>query len=72
MAKRDPLIGAKIVAIRPATKEEKKGFMWHRDFMIIELDTGALLFASSDDEMNDAGTLNYGFDNKIYTLTKKG
>lgn len=66
-----PLIGASIVDIRPAMKSEKKALMWHDDFMVVELDSGALLFASSDDEMNEAGTLNYSLGDKIYTLTKK-
>lgn len=71
VSKRDPLIGAFIVAIRPATAEEKHSMMWHRDFMVIELNTGVAIFASSDEEMNDAGVLNYTHGGNTYSIFKK-
>jgi hypothetical protein len=73
MAKRDPLMGAVIINVRPATAAEKSEMMWPRahDFMVIELSTGAQIFASSDDEFNAPGSLHYNFEGKTYTLVKR-
>jgi hypothetical protein len=71
MAKRsDPLLGAVVADVRPATAAEKREMMWP-DFMVIVLSSGARIFAASDDEFNDAGVLNYHYEGKTYTLTKR-
>jgi hypothetical protein len=64
----DKLVGATIVRIRTSTAQERKAFMWSKPFIVIELSTGALIFASSDEEMNESGVLNYSDKNGVYTL----
>lgn len=70
----DPLLGAIIVDIRPATAEDKRKIGWRADYMVIELSSGALLFAASDLEFNDAGVLNYidVRDGQVRTLVPPG
>lgn len=54
------LIGRKITNIRPITKKEREleGWEnWHSATAVIELDNGIILYPSSDDEGNSAGTL---------------
>lgn len=62
MAKKDMIIGAKIVRVRKMTNAELRregwdGFRGHEIPTVVELDTGVTLFASRDDECNGPGTL---------------
>ena len=70
----DPLLGAIIVDIRPATAADKSAIGWRANYMVIELSSGAILFASSDLEFNDAGVLNYvdARDGQVRTLVPPG
>lgn len=60
-------VGKKIVKIRPFTKEELDFEGWDEDHgtagSVIELDNGAKIYASSDDEGNSPGTL-FGVNKK--------
>jgi len=51
------LIGRTIVAVRYMSAQEAGEMCWFHRAMIVELDDGTLLFASADEEMNDAGVL---------------
>ncbi len=60
------LIGKKIVRLRPMTKNEREDEGWenhHSATSVIELEGGILIYPSSDDEGNGAGTL-FGKDGK--------
>lgn len=57
-----PILGAKIVAIRPMTKKEadQEGFEFggrHDAPMVLELDNGLAIYALADEEGNGPGTL---------------
>ena len=71
------IIGKKIVCIRPMTKKERDAEGWDNDgsaTSVIELDNGTLIYPSSDDEGNGAGTL-FGKDKDgktFYVYTKDG
>lgn len=69
------LIGKKIVRIRPMTNKEREEEGWHNDnsaTSVIELEGGILIYPSSDDEGNNAGTL-FGKDGKksFYIFSKE-
>lgn len=51
------LVGRTIVSARYMTKSEADGFGWHTRPLVLLLDDGMSIFASSDDEGNDAGAL---------------
>lgn len=51
------LVGRKIISARYMTKDEAKGFGWHTRPLVLLLDDGTSIFASSDDEGNGAGAL---------------
>lgn len=51
------LTGRIITAVRYMNAEERDALDWHRSTLIIELDDGNSLWASADDEGNDAGAL---------------
>ena len=55
-----PMIGAKIVHIRPMTDKELQQEGWTRDFhapAVIILDNGYKIYASQDEEGNGPGAL---------------
>lgn len=51
------LIGVRIANIRPMTKKEQTAEGWFSPATVIELENGVKLYASRDDEGNDAGVL---------------
>lgn len=51
------LIGVRIANIRPMTKKEQTAEGWFRPATVIELENGVKLYASRDDEGNDAGMI---------------
>ena len=53
------LIGKKIVEIHPMTAKEKEAEGWEGSgaTCVIKLEDGTLIYPSSDDEGNNAGTL---------------
>ena len=61
------LLGRKIVAVRYLDKEEADRLGWYGRSVVIHLDNGHLVWASSDDEGNDAGAL-FTTDPKADTL----
>jgi hypothetical protein len=64
----DNVTGQKIVKVRPMTEEEKDREGWYRGTTVLELSNGVLLYASSDEEGNDAGAM-FGIDkNKSFML----
>lgn len=68
--KRNPLIGRKIVDVRPMTAFEQNQEGWetrHKATRVLVLDNGDKIYPSSDDEGNDAGTL-FGMDKKGKTF----
>jgi len=71
------LIGQKIVKIRPITQKEREQEGGWDNFdsatSVIELENGVLIYPSSDDEGNCAGTL-FGKDSKgntFYVFSKE-
>jgi len=52
-----PLIGQKIVGIRPMTQKEMSDNYWSSPATVIVLENGIKLYASSDEEGNDAGVI---------------
>ena len=59
------LVGAKVMMVRPMTKEEMDREGWHKDRhgfpTVICLDNGVILYPSRDSEGNGAGAL-FGYD----------
>jgi len=54
----DNIIGAKIRAVRLMTKDELEAQGWDYETVVaIELDNGAVLYPSQDDEGNGGGAL---------------
>lgn len=53
----DLLQGRKIVSVRYMTQREANDLGWGSRTVVLELDNGLLVYPSSDDEGNDAGTL---------------
>lgn len=51
------LLGKKIVAVRYLSKEEAEDLGWTHRCVVLQLDDGNLIFPSSDDEGNNAGSL---------------
>jgi hypothetical protein len=51
------LIGRTIVAVRYMSVQEAREMCWFHRAMIVELNDGTRMFASADEEMNDAGVL---------------
>ena len=51
------LLNRKIVGVRYLDKEEANKLGWYGRSVILELDNGHLVWASRDDEGNDAGAL---------------
>lgn len=54
---RKHLKGRTIKNVRYMEPNESDGLMWHSRSIVLELDNGTLLYPSSDDEGNNAGTL---------------
>jgi hypothetical protein len=57
----DNIVGQKIVKVRPMTDKERDKEGWCRGTTVLELSNGVLLYASSDEEGNDAGAM-FGVD----------
>lgn len=53
----DRLVGRTIVAISYMSDEEAQHMGWAHRPVVMQLDDGSLLWASADDEGNDAGAL---------------
>jgi hypothetical protein len=53
----EALVGRRIVAVRYMTKREASELAWQNRPLLLELDDGSRLYASADEEMNDAGVL---------------
>lgn len=51
------LVGKKIVSVGYLLKDETESLGWHHSSLAIELDDGTVIYASRDDEGNDAGAL---------------
>jgi len=51
------LLKRKIVAVRYISQDEADAFGWSRRSVAFRLDNGVWVFASSDDEGNEAGAL---------------
>jgi len=51
------LLGKKIVKVRYLSQQEAEDMGWCSRCVVIELDDGNLIYPSSDDEGNSAGTL---------------
>jgi hypothetical protein len=60
----DEIIGQIIKEIRPMTKKEQEKEGWSRGTTVIVLGNGILLYASRDEEGNDAGAM-FGADNEV-------
>ena len=52
---KDPLIGKKIVKMRPMTDEEMEAEGWTQSTTVLVLNDGTLLYASMDPEGNGPG-----------------
>jgi len=53
----DNVIGQTITQVRPMTKKEQDSEGWYRGTTVIVLGNGVKLYASSDEEGNDAGAM---------------
>lgn len=53
----DNVIGQTITQVRPMTDKERDKEGWYRGTTVIVLGNGVLLYASSDEEGNDAGAM---------------
>lgn len=53
----DMLVGKRIKAVGYMTKDEAKSHEWYERAILIELEDGTLLYPSSDDEGNSAGSI---------------
>jgi hypothetical protein len=62
----NPFVGQTIVNVRPMTQEEIDAEGWYSGTTVIELSNGVRIYASRDEEGNDAGCL-FGRDNKGVT-----
>jgi hypothetical protein len=51
------LAGRRIVAVRYMTAREANELVWQNRPLVLELDDGSRVYASADEEMNDAGVL---------------
>lgn len=61
------LTGKRIKAVRYLTEGEASSLGWHSRSVVFELDNGVLVWASADDEGNDAGAL-FTTDKRVCTL----
>ena len=61
------LAGKTIKAVRYLTQQEAKSLGWDTRSVVFELDNGVLVWASADDEGNDAGAL-FTTDKRVCTL----
>lgn len=57
LAAQQQLLGRKIVKVRYLTEQEADELGWGTRCVVIQLDDGNLIYPSSDDEGNDAGSL---------------
>jgi len=64
------LLGRTIVGCRYMSREEAEGMDWYSRPLVLELDDGALVFPSRDDEGNDGGALfgNRGDENLTFPV----
>ena len=53
----DNVIGQTITQVRPMTDKERDKEGWYRGTTVLVLGNGVLLYASRDDEGNDAGAM---------------
>ena len=53
----DMLVGRKIVRARYMSEGEKESMGWRNRPIVLQLDDGNMIYASSDDEGNDAGAM---------------
>jgi len=53
----DMLVGRKIVRARYMSEVEKESMGWRNRPVVLQLDDGNMIYASSDDEGNDAGAI---------------
>jgi hypothetical protein len=60
----DEIIGQTIKEIRPMTQREQDKEGWSRGTTVIVLGNGVLLYASRDEEGNDAGAM-FGANNGV-------
>jgi hypothetical protein len=67
-----PLVGRTIRRVRYLNDEEQSNVGWDRSAVMIELDDGALLFPSQDDEGNGPGALFIQPGTKTQTLPEGG
>jgi hypothetical protein len=51
------LVGRRIVAVRYMTARDANELVWQNRPLVLELDDGSRVYASADEEMNDAGVL---------------
>jgi hypothetical protein len=63
----DLIIGTAVVRIRKMTKEELEREGWNEPSMAVELSSGAIIYASRDEEGNGPGAL-FGWDGE-HTIT---
>lgn len=63
-----PLIGRTIKQVSYLIPVEQEQLGWQRSSLVIQLDDDTLLFASADDEGNDAGALFISHGNKTKTM----
>ena len=63
------LLNRKIVAVRYMTKAEAKKMGWYKRPVCFTLDNGESLMVSMDDEGNDGGSLFFGKDGTLPTLS---
>lgn len=55
----DKLLGRKIISVRYLTEVEAQAFQWNHSCVVIELDDGAMIFPSVDNDGSEAGALHY-------------
>jgi hypothetical protein len=65
---KDNLVGKVIKQVRYMTDAEKEYLNWDKGTMVIVLHDGTIIMSSSDDEMNDAGTMHIFSRGKQLTL----
>jgi len=51
------LVGRKIVKVRYLSEDERKSLGWDGKCLVIQLDDGNIIYPSSDNEGNNAGSL---------------
>jgi len=53
----DALVGKTIVKVEYMSKKDMEHYGWYKSPLLIHLNDGTVLFASSDDEGNNGGTI---------------